>query len=183
MSNDERSGFRRRIPMLCETVGAMTSSSRPSRRGFLVGAGLAVLGAGGGVVAGLLVDRSSDETEVPNPAVLLAAAKAERDLLDAVSDVGPRNEPLRSLLDQIRADHEAHLAALLAEVAVATGSGTLTGFRPLPFGVGLERDGLRRRESAAAATAAKRALSLTGRDAALLASISACEASHAELLS
>jgi hypothetical protein len=42
---------------------------------------------------------------------------------------------------------------------------------------------LRSAETAAAGAAAKRALTLTGRDAALLASISACEATHAELLS
>ena len=165
----------------------MTSTHRPSRtsrRGFLVGTGLAVLGAGGGVTAGMLVNRSPDEVDVPNPQTLLAAAEAERTLIAGIDAALAAQSSLRPVLRQVRADHAAHLAALSAAVAVATGnaspSGSPTRVRP-PTAPG--RDLLRSAETAAAGAAAKRALTLTGRDAALLASISACEATHAELLS
>lgn len=159
----------------------MTRPSRPSRRGFLAGTGLAVLGAAGGVTAGLLVDRSPDEVQPPNPAVLLAAVGAERALLrhfDTVSGGGS----LHRLLQQIRADHEAHLAALLAAATLAAGASP-SAVPTAALGPPMTRDELRAAESAAARAAAQRALTLTGPDAALLASIAACEATHAELLS
>jgi hypothetical protein len=161
-----------------------------SRRGFVLGAGLAVLGAGGGVAVGLLVDRTPDHVTVPRPRTLLAAAAAERTLLAQVDAALAGDASLRTVLRQVRADHAAHLAALTAAVELATGAAASSGAasgsgsagarvpRPAPS----SRDQLRAAEAAAASAGAQRALALTGRDAALLASISACEATHAELL-
>jgi hypothetical protein len=156
-----------------------------SRRGFLAGVGLAVIGGAAGVGAGLLVDRSSDAADVPDPKVLLAAVHAEQDLIASIDDTlqtGPKDVSA-ALLRALRTDHQAHLSALLATVAVAVGtpSPSVSPARRRP-GRLLSREQFRMLEAAGAKAAAARALSLTGRDAALLASISACEASHAELL-
>jgi hypothetical protein len=189
VSNDERSGFRQRTPTLCDTVGAMTSTpSRrrgTSRRGFLAGAGLALIGGGAGVGAGLLVDRSPDAVHVPDPKLLLAAVHAEQELIASIDDTldsGPKDVPA-ALLQTLRADHQAHLSALLATVAVVLGAASPTvSAAPRRPGRLLSREQFRMLEAAGAKAAAARALGLTGRDAALVASISACEASHAELL-
>jgi hypothetical protein len=166
----------------------MTSTHRPttSRRGFLLGTGLAVLGAGGGIAVGALVDRSPDEVEVPNPQVLLAAAQSERELIAGIDETlatAPKH-PSAELLRVVRANHQAHLVALHAAVAVVVGTTSSGVSTPPPrSGRELSPEQFRILEAAAARAAAARALTLTGRDAALLASISACEATHAELLS
>jgi hypothetical protein len=164
-------------------MSTRSRSPETSRRGFLAGAGLAVLGAGAGVAVGLLRHRTADQAEVPDPQTLLAAARAERELMGSLdAELAGQSSP-RPLLRQVRADHAAHLAALTAAVAAANGgapSGSPTA--PPPPSTAPGRDALRQAEVAAAGAAARRALVVTGRDAALLASISACEATHAELL-
>ncbi len=159
-------------------------TGRPSRRGFLLGTGLAVVSAGGGVAAGLLVTRPKPD-EVTAPAELVAAADAERVLIAALDASLADNPGLAPVLRQVRADHAAHLGALAASVAAVVGvpseSASPTGPSTPP--AALDSAGLRRAEQLAAKTAAARALRVGGTEAALLASIAACEATHVELLS
>ena len=188
-SNDERSGLPLSGRTLCDTVRAMTSSSGrrsgPTRRAFLVGSGLAVLGAGGGVAVGLLVDRSPEDVDVPSPRTLVAAASAERVLLAQVDAALANDAALGPLLRQVRADHVAHLAAITAAMTLAIGGAppSTTSTTPAPLPAAFGHVELRAAEAAAGSAAAQRALSLSGDNAAMLASISACEATHAELLS
>jgi hypothetical protein len=84
------------------------------------------------------------------------------------------------LVEQLRADHAAHLRALrrlLATYPSAPKTPSSPGpAQPRTLGQ------LRGVEHQAAVDAAKRASALDGAAAALLASIAACEATHAELL-
>jgi hypothetical protein len=147
----------------------------------LIGTGLAVLGAGGGVAVGLLTHHEPSEVDIPDPKVLRAAVQAEQDLLAGLSGGVP--DVPSDLLRALRADHQAHLTALRASVAVALGSPS-PSLAPAPRSPGSNsRVRIRALEAAAAQAAAHRAAALTGPDAALLASIAACEATHAELLS
>jgi len=163
-------------------------SSRPatSRRGFLLGAAALVAAGGGGAAAALLRRRPKDKVSYPaSPTVLLAAVAAETRLIaaiDAARDV--------AALAHLRADHVAHREALLGAVQLATGSPS-SGLSPsglssspstAPAQPRPTLTQLREAELAAAAAAASAAASLTGAPATLLASIAACEASHAELL-
>jgi hypothetical protein len=206
----------------------------PSRRGFLIGGGLAVAAAaGGGVAVGL--SRSMPRPAAPPepPAALLAALAAEHaliagiDLAAASATAGPAtagsDDRQAGLLRQVRADHVAHARALQAAVTQAHGglppssspaAGSASGSAsqdaagrsapsvpgsPQPGTPGAPASGtaaivpsgsstptagtLRAAEQRAAIAAASSAARLSGRDASLLASIAACEAGHAELLS
>jgi hypothetical protein len=160
------------------------AAAAPARRPVLIGGALVGLGALAGVGAGVIRRSSSDGAAAPpRPDVLLAAVRAERDLLVQLSAAaGTRSAPA-AVLHQLRADHLAHLAALTAAVSIATGAAASTASSPPPSSSpAADRAHLRAAENAAAAAAAQRALLLTGRDAVLLASIAACESSHAELL-
>ncbi|MGN6608514.1 MAG: hypothetical protein ACTHMS_16075 [Jatrophihabitans sp.] len=146
----------------------------PSRR-FVLGTGvLVLLGIGGGV--GWSFWRTRSRAPRTAPPALLDAARAERTLmarLDAELAADPARAPL---LRQIRADHAAHAATLDAAVAAHTGA------TPKHEPVTAPATALRAVEQDAAAAAARRAARLTGRDAALLASIAACESTHVALL-
>ena len=89
------------------------------------------------------------------------------------------------MIRQARADHVAHLRALDALVA---GYGPAAKATPaasssrVPAGTPRTRAQLRAAEQQAASAAARRADALSGARAALLASIAACEATHADLL-
>jgi hypothetical protein len=87
------------------------------------------------------------------------------------------------MLGQLRADHVAHRDALLAALDEALGATSPRPTAAPPAAGSLTRAELRVAEQAASAQAAAHAAQLAGRDAALLASIAACEAGHAELLS
>jgi hypothetical protein len=157
-----------------------TPPSGTSRRVFLVGGGAAVLlGAGAGVLAQVLSEDEPPGPAAPPPA-LVAAIADERGLLadlDATTGGGPA---VRRLIDQLRADHEAHLAALRKVLLSITQA---PARQPAPLrGTPKTRAQLRAIEGAAAELAAQRAAALDGPTAALLASIAACEATHAELL-
>ena len=151
---------------------------RPTRRWFLAG-GLAVLAGGGaGVGAAFLRHRAPHLRPLP-PEALVAAADAERALIaDLVATTGGTGE-VRVAIEQATANHRAHLAAL---------DGLLGRYRrparpsATPRGTPRTREQLHAAETAAAASAARRALRLPARPATLLASIAACEATHAELL-
>jgi hypothetical protein len=176
-----------------------TAPARPgiaSRRGFLIGGGAVVaLAAGGGVALGLAAtsDRSEQPAVAPEPHLspeLTAAADSERALLaqyDAAL-ANARGHHAR-VLRAIRANHAAHLTALraaLADDAYPLPTPTRSSSRPTSPApttpASPDRAALRGSETRAARAAADRALRLGGRDAALLASIAASEAAHAELL-
>ncbi len=161
--------------------------STPSRRTVLATGALCVAAAGAGVGAGVVATRSAPRARSDAEATLRAAVAAERALITAaeramVTALDAAAHPaasLRPLLRQVRADHIAHLAALQAALVLAGGGPNPAPSRP----VATNRAPLRTLEQRAAARAAARAALLDGRDAVLLASIAACEASHAQLLS
>lgn len=133
--------------------------------------------------------------------MLLAALAAERALIAGIDAAGSLPGTDGQILRRIRAEHVAHERALAAAVRAAGGDAYPAGAShsaspgggPGPSGrprtgtppAGGHRPGLPAlgaAEAAAARAAARRAARLHGRDAALLASISASEATHAELL-
>ena len=148
-----------------------------TRRHVLLG-GLGVVAATAvGALAAVTGDRGTGSAQAP--AELVAARDAELRLIAAIDASVARDPALRAHLAPIRADHVAHRDALdgalasypaRSPAAAATRAGAL------------DRPGLRAAERTAAAHAAQRAATLAGPNAALLASIAACEASHAELL-
>jgi hypothetical protein len=150
----------------------------PGRRAFLVGAGAAVVvGAGAGVACGFAWHKPEPAPPPPVPADLVAAIAAEAVLLatiDAITEPGESK-----LLAAVRADHVAHEAALRA--LVPKGSAPYEVPKPAPAAT--SRHELVGRERSASTQAARRAAAASGTLAVLLASISACEAGHVELLS
>jgi hypothetical protein len=147
----------------------------PSRR-FVLGTGVLVL-AGAGAGAGYSFWRTRHPAHRVAPTALVEAARAERVLVATLDDRIARFPKQAPLLRQLRLDHALHSAAL--DAAVREHTGTLP--HPGPAAA-VTKSRLIDTERRAAADAARRALALTGRDAALLASISACEAAHVELL-
>ena len=182
-----------------------------SRRGVLIGGGIAVLAAGGGIALGVATEPAQGEhpsTAARVPAELAAAVAEEAVLIASVeSALGTPHPRTRRALQEIRADHAEHLAALRAAIgddlypliapsasasapvsgssaasasgspsAPRSGAGSAASAAPLPAYAVLAGE---LRDSRATAARAAR---LSGRDAALLASIAASEASHAELL-
>ena len=148
-----------------------------TRRVVLVG-GLGVVAAtAAGALVGIAEDRATGSAQAP--AELVAARDAERALIASIDASTAHDATMRTPLTPIKADHVAHLAALEAAIgAYPAPAATPAAAR----GARLDRAGLRAAERAAAAQGARRAAVLTGRNATLLASIAACEASHAELL-
>jgi hypothetical protein len=141
-----------------------------------------VVGAGAGAGAEYLHKRSPTRPP-PAPGALTAAAAAERALiadLDATTGGAPE---VRRFIVQARADHTAHLAALTALLAsYRAPAGSPSTSAPARPGTARTLAQLRAAEQRASATAAGHAAALRDAQAALLASISACEAGHAELL-
>lgn len=123
------------------------------------------------------------------PAALRAALAAEHDLIATLDASLPAAGAAAGTLRRIRSDHAAHARALAA--AVAEAGGAVPGDQPAasasagtaPPAAPASVAQLQQAEADASRWAAKRAGGLSGRDATLLASIAACEASHAELLS
>lgn len=150
-----------------------------SRRWLLAGGVALVVGGGAGVGADFLSARPRSRPVSPPapPAELLAAITAERALIADLDATTGGTPPVRQVIVQARADHAAHLRAL---------RGALAGYakhRTTPqSGAPRTRAELRRAEERAAAAAGRRAAALSGAHAALLASIAACEATHAALL-
>lgn len=148
-----------------------------------------VAGAGAGVGIEFWRDHPKPAARRQHaPAALRAALAAEHELIAGLDASLSAAGTAAAALRQVRADHAAHARALAAAVAEAGGAppgakGTApdaasTARAAAPRSVAQ----LRQAESDASRRAAKRAGALSGRDAALLASIAACEASHAELL-
>jgi hypothetical protein len=156
------------------------SSRVVSRRGLLLG-GLGVLVAGaGGVTAGALRHRPVEHREPP-PAELVAALAGEQSLIAGIDATTGGDASVRAALRVIRADHAAHLDALQAAARAYPGASSSVS-PSVPPATALTRAALRDAEQAASTRAAAQAATLSGADAALLASIAACEATHAALL-
>ncbi len=153
----------------------------PARRWFLVGSGAVLAGAGAGVAAEL-VQRRTRTVPAP-PRALVAAAAAERTLIADLDATTGGTPEVRRLITQARADHVAHLRALDALVAdYGTPPTASAAASSRPKGTPRTRQQLRAAEGLAATAAARRAGGFSGARAALLASIAACEATHADLL-
>jgi hypothetical protein len=151
-----------------------------SRRSLLIGGVAVALAAGGGVAVGALQHVDSGKAGIPPPADLVAALAAERDLIASIDATTGGVASVRAALRVIRADHAAHQEALEAALA---------GYRRAPSdaastarATALDVAGLIAAEQQASQHTSTRATALTGREATLLASIAACEATHAELL-
>jgi hypothetical protein len=152
-----------------------------SRRWFLAGGAAALLGGGAGVAADFLHD-AGPRPRPPAPAALRAAVAAERALiadLDATTGGAPE---VRRIIAAARADHVAHLAALTDLLTRYRPAPHASASAPAPRGAPRTLAQLRAAEQRAAAAAAQHATALFGAQAAMLASIAASEASHAELL-
>lgn len=155
-----------------------------SRRAWLGSAGVIAAAAAGGAVVALVRPDPVNGHPPGAPDWLPAALAREQQLLDGL-DAAIRADPTLGVrLAPVRADHTAHLQVLQVLSSrygptPATGSGSrATAAVPAPTGVA----GVRRAELAAARTTAAAALTAAGGDAGLLASIAACEATHAAVL-
>jgi len=152
-----------------------------SRRGLLLGGAAVVLAGGGGIAVGALRPLAHHQPTRRPPADLVAAVAAERALIGAIDATTGGNASVRTALHQIRADHVAHHAALQAAVdgyPQSPAGAESSSSRPVEA---LDVAGLRGAEQRASARATTRAARLAGKNATLLASIAACEATHAEL--
>jgi hypothetical protein len=159
-----------------------------SRRWFLAGAGVIVVAAGGGVGVGLSSDRRATRQTTP-PAQLVDAVAQERQLIANLDATTGGDLTVRRAIRQARADHAEHLRTLQALEALAAGYGSnpararSTGPSKVR-GTPLTRAQLHDAEGRASSATAARAASLPNARAqlaALLASIAACEAVHADL--
>jgi hypothetical protein len=150
-----------------------------SRRWFLAGGAAVLLGGGSGVLAEVLTSRAPAGPP-PAPAGLVAAAAAERALiadLDATTGGAPG---VRRVIVAARADHAAHLAALTRLLRTYRAPAGTSAARQQGTPRTLVQ--LRAAEVRASEGAVRRAVALDGATATLLASIAACEATHAALL-
>ena len=165
-----------------------------SRRAALLVPVAVLVGAAAGGLSAAIGPLGLSKPRRPPPADLLAALDAEAHLLAVVEAASAANPDLQVLLDALRADHAEHLRVLTAAVGAYSGSPSGEGSTPATGAGGrspipsrtasqtVSRAGLRSAEQQAARAAASRARRLTGADAVVLASIAACEATHAELL-
>ena len=147
-------------------------------RRALLGAGVVVAAGGvGAALAGLRPRRRPPVPPAP-PGQLSGALAREQSLVAHLDAVLPARPELR----QVRDDHAAHAAALRQAIAryPAPAPSDISSAGPPP--VAGTTTQLRAAELAAAQAAAAESATLAGVDAALLASISASEATHAELL-
>jgi len=173
----------------------------PGRRQVLVGA--AVTAAAAAVATGLAgcLPGGDDEPEPPDPELLLRARVAGevRALAAQYAATVERFPEARAELATLGAEHEAHARALLPRraeraLASATASSTASPTTSGPAGqtgtpppVAATLRAARADLATAERTASRRRLRQVGRGspglARLLASIAACEAAHAALLS
>jgi hypothetical protein len=143
-------------------------------------AAVALLAAGGGV--GYAFWRTRRRHPSPSaPAGLLAASRAEHALVAEFDAALAAGAAPPALLRTLRRDHAQHAAAIDAAIAERTGSPPFSSASSAPATATTRAD-LLDLERAATSAATRRALTLSGRDATLLASIAACEATHVELL-
>lgn len=153
-------------------------------RRHLLAAGLVLAAGGAGAAVGLRRPIGHHDAAPKQPPAQLASALArEQDLIAAIRLAAQHDPALRSRLDQVQADHTAHVAALESAIAGVSPAGQTASPHTSPPAVAppsLAR--LRAAELRAARLAAAESAAMSGADAALLASISASESTHAELL-
>ncbi|HEY8301379.1 MAG TPA: hypothetical protein VIG48_05745 [Jatrophihabitans sp.] len=156
----------------------------PSRRGFVIAGGLAVVSAGAGAWWARRDDGAAAPQRPADTQELAAAADAERELIALIDALARHAHGERAAtLSAIGKDHAAHHAAIRAAIADATYPRPLPAQRAKPYtGPKPKVADLLAKERQAARDAAARAQRLSGRSAALLASIAASEAVHAEVL-
>ena len=146
-------------------------------RRALLGTGLVVAAGGIGAAVAGLQPRRRPPAPPAAPRQLSDALAREQSLVanvDAALDARPE-------LRQVRDDHAAHAAALRQAITRYPAAAPPLVRAAPPPAAGTTAQ-LRAGELAAARAAAAESAALTGADAALLASISASEATHAELL-
>lgn len=171
-------------PSPVTVVPAVQTHPRPepprrTRRWFVTGVAAVAVGGGAGVAVDFARGRPRRAEPKALPGDLQAAIADERRLLARARAVHGLPAGVRAVLVR---DHEAHLAALTAAAAGYAAPEHNTNATVSPPGAP-DRDHQRLLETLAAQGAARRARSMTGDTAAVLASIAACEATHAELLS
>ena len=153
-----------------------------TRRSVLV-AGIVIAGGAAGVAAGFVEPvRRQVNPERGAPAQLRITFEREQSLVAALAAAARELPASQGVLDQVRADHAAHAAAIqsaLAAYPASTTPSTPAGTTSTSPPSSLAR--LRDAERTAARLAAAESKALSGANAALLASISACESVHAEL--
>ena len=153
-----------------------------SRRAWLGSAGLVAAAAAGGALVALIRPDAVSGHPPGAPDWLPAALAREQQLVHGI-DAAIRADPTLGVrLTPLRADHTAHLQLLQGLSSrygptPAGGSGS-SATTPTPTGVA----GVRRAEIAASRATAAAALTAAGGYAGLLASIAACEATHAVVL-
>lgn len=155
----------------------------PTRRAVLLSAAGIVVGAGAGAAFAAFRPEPSGGRASPPPE-LVAAADAEAALL-AIIDAETAAHGQLQPLGGIRADHSAHLSALRQALAAYPGAAATASSSPAPPRPSASGDTaltrVRLSEQRASTAAAERARVLSGPAAAVLASISACEATHVAL--
>ena len=161
------------------------SSAGLSRRALL-GAGVVVVagGVGAGIAAAQPRRRRVDHRPGA-PAELHAALDRELTLiagLDAALQGTPAPGAPSTVLRAAQADHAAHATALRSAIAAYPAPDASSTSPTAPLAAAPTVAQLRAAEIMAGRAAAGESAALTGADAALLASIAACEATHAELL-
>lgn len=152
----------------------------PTRRWFLAGGAALIAGGSAGAITEL-VRETPAEPPPPPPAALIAAADAERALIADLDATTGGTPSVRAVIVQTRANHAAHLAALTALLSRFRAPSPSSSPAP-PRGTPRTVAALRDAEQRATSAAARHAAALSGGTAALLASIAACEATHAALL-
>ena len=154
-----------------------------TRREALLSALAVAATAGAGSVLGVRRPWSALAGRANPPTALVAALAAESDAIARVDATASAHPELRSLLAAIRADHTSHASALTAALRRFPSGTWSTGPGQTGQTTGdASRSALATAETAAATDAARRATQLAGSDAVLLASIAACESSHAAVL-
>lgn len=152
-----------------------------SRRGLLLGGGALVLACGGGVAMGALQAVAPDKKAQEVPLELHDALTAESALIASIDATTGGSPAVRVALRQIRADHVAHRTTLQRMVDAYPRASAVAHPQSSAPAQALTVAELRSAEQRASTGAAARAARLPGKNATVLASIAACEASHAEL--
>jgi hypothetical protein len=153
-----------------------------TRRRLLAGIGVLAAAAGGAAIGALTASSSDGDSAkrgTPRPpAPLLSALDRERTLLAAVQ-AAAANAALAGVTGPLVADHSEHeatLSGLLATYPTRSASASASSSIPAPP---TSVAALQQAEAAAADEAAAESAAAHGALAAVLGSISACEASHA----
>jgi hypothetical protein len=155
-----------------------------TRRRVMVTGAVVAAGAAGAVLGTVRPVHVARTKLAPPPAALTSALAREQAMLAAL-DAALRADPsLRPRIAQIRNDHAAHAVALESAIGAYPAYPTTAAASSGPSGTVAVQSAteLRSAEQSAATLAAAASAALGGADAALLASISAAESTHAALL-